>query len=50
MVRVERMMENGYEVVEMPLPGLITVVKEINIPRLASLKGKMRAKKQPQPS
>jgi electron transfer flavoprotein beta subunit len=45
MVRVERMMENGYEVVEMPLPGLITVVKEINIPRLASLKGKMRAKK-----
>jgi electron transfer flavoprotein beta subunit len=45
MVRVERMMESGYEVVEMPLPGLITVVKEINVPRLASLKGKMRAKK-----
>lgn len=44
-IRVERMMENGYEVIEMPLPGLITVVKEINVPRLASLKGKMRAKK-----
>lgn len=44
-VRVERMMEEGYDVVEMPLPGLITVVKEINEPRLASLKGKMRAKK-----
>ncbi len=44
-VRAERMMENGHDVVEMPLPGLITVVKEINEPRLASLKGKMRAKK-----
>ena len=44
-IRVERMMEDGYEVVEMPLPGLITVTKEINIPRMASLKGKMKAKK-----
>jgi electron transfer flavoprotein beta subunit len=44
-IKVERLMEDGYEVVEMPLPGLITVVKEINVPRLASLKGKMRAKK-----
>jgi electron transfer flavoprotein beta subunit len=44
-IRVERMMEDGYDVVEMPLPGLITVVKEINTPRMASLKGKMRSKK-----
>jgi electron transfer flavoprotein beta subunit len=44
-VRVERMMEDGYEVVDIPLPCLITVVKEINVPRMASLKGKMRAKK-----
>lgn len=44
-IRVERMMEDGYEVIEMPLPGLITVVKEINEPRLESLKGKMKAKK-----
>ncbi len=44
-IRIERMMEDGYEIVEMPLPGLITVVKEINVPRMASLKGKMRAKK-----
>lgn len=43
-IRVERMMEEGYDIVEMPLPGLITVVKEINTPRMASLKGKMRAK------
>ncbi|KMQ52332.1 Electron transfer flavoprotein, beta subunit [Chitinispirillum alkaliphilum] len=44
-IRVERLMEEGYDVVEMPLPGLITVVKEINTPRMASLKGKMKAKK-----
>ncbi len=44
-IRCERMMEEGYEVIEMPLPALITVVKEINEPRLPSLKGMMRAKK-----
>ncbi|MDG5816251.1 electron transfer flavoprotein subunit beta/FixA family protein [Chitinispirillales bacterium ANBcel5] len=44
-IRLERLMEGGYDVVEMPLPGLITVVKEINTPRMASLKGKMKAKK-----
>ena len=43
-IRVERLMEDGYDVVQMPLPGLITVVKEINEPRVASLKGKMKAK------
>ena len=42
--RVERMMEEGYEVIEVPLPCLITVVKEINEPRFPSLKGKLRAK------
>ncbi len=44
-IRCERMMEEGYEVIEMSLPALITVVKEINEPRLPSLKGMMRAKK-----
>ncbi len=44
-IQVERMMEDGYDVIEMPLPALITVVKEINEPRMASLKGKMKAKK-----
>lgn len=43
-IRVERLMDDGYDIVEMALPGLITVVKEINTPRMASLKGKMRAK------
>lgn len=44
-IRVQRMTEEGYEVVEMPLPAVITVVKEINVPRVPSLKGMMRAKK-----
>jgi len=44
-LRVERLMEDGYDIVETTLPALMTVVKEINEPRMASLKGKMRAKK-----
>ena len=42
--KVERMTEEGYDVVETPLPCLFTVVKEINTPRLPSFKGMMRAK------
>ncbi len=41
----QRMTEDGYEVIEMPLPAVITVVKEINEPRLPSLKGMMKAKR-----
>ncbi len=41
---VERLMDEGYDVVETSLPAVITVVKEINTPRLPSLKGKMKAK------
>jgi len=41
----ERLLETGYESIESPLPCMITVVKEINEPRLPSLKGKMAAKK-----
>jgi electron transfer flavoprotein beta subunit len=44
MAKVESMTEEGYEVIETPLPALFTVVKEINVPRLPSLKGKMRAR------
>jgi electron transfer flavoprotein beta subunit len=40
----ERLMDAGYDVVETSLPCLITVVKEINEPRMPSLKGKMKAK------
>ncbi|HOO76605.1 MAG TPA: electron transfer flavoprotein subunit beta/FixA family protein [bacterium] len=45
-IRVQRMTEEGYEVVEGDIPILLTVVKEINEPRLPSLKGKLKAKKQ----
>ncbi|HHV63277.1 MAG TPA: electron transfer flavoprotein subunit beta/FixA family protein [Firmicutes bacterium] len=44
-VRAERLVDDGYEAVEAPLPLLVTVVKGINSPRLPSLKGMMRAKK-----
>jgi electron transfer flavoprotein beta subunit len=40
----ERLMDEGYDVVETSLPALITVVKEINQPRVPSLKGKIKAK------
>ncbi len=42
---VERMTDDGFDKVSSPLPALISVVKEINEPRLPSLKGKMNAKK-----
>lgn len=42
---VERMMEDGIDVVKSSIPVALTVVKDINQPRLESLKGKMRAKK-----
>ncbi|PID71590.1 MAG: electron transfer flavoprotein subunit beta [Desulfobulbus propionicus] len=44
-ITVERMMDDGYDVVRLPYPALLTVVKDINEPRVASLKGKMKAKK-----
>ena len=43
-IRVQRMVEEGYEVIEATLPAVITVVKEINVPRLPSLRGTMKAK------
>lgn len=44
-VVAERLLEYGYESVECPVPCVLTVVKEINEPRLPSLKGKMAARK-----
>lgn len=43
-MKVERMLEEGYEIIETPLPALLTVVKEINEPRIPSLRGLMKAK------
>ena len=42
---VERMLEDGTEAVESSLPALLTVVKDINEPRLPSLLGIKRAAK-----
>ncbi|MTI58770.1 MAG: electron transfer flavoprotein subunit beta/FixA family protein [Firmicutes bacterium] len=42
---VERLVEEGYETLKLPLPALLTVVKEISYPRLPTLSGKQRAKK-----
>ena len=44
LMKVERMVEDGHEIIEIPLPTVITVVKEINVPRLPSLRGLARAK------
>ena len=44
LMRVQRMVEDGHEIIETPLPSVITVVKEINVPRLPSLRGIARAK------
>ena len=42
---VERAIEGGHEVVESSLPALLSVVKEINEPRMPNLTGKIRARK-----
>jgi electron transfer flavoprotein beta subunit len=43
-MKVERMIEEGHEVIVSPLPAVITVTKEINVPRLPSLRGIMKSK------
>jgi len=43
-MRVQRMVEEGYETIETALPAVITVVKEINVPRVPSLRGTMKSK------
>lgn len=44
-IKVQRLMDDGHDIVEAHLPVLLTVVKELNTPRLPSLKGRMAAKK-----
>jgi len=47
-VKIERVIPDGYEVVEVPLPAMITVTSEMGALRYAALKGIMAAaKKQP---
>ncbi|HDD35216.1 MAG TPA: electron transfer flavoprotein subunit beta/FixA family protein [Candidatus Desulfofervidus auxilii] len=42
---VERDLDDGYQVIKVSLPALLTIVKEIGEPRVPSVRGKMRAKK-----
>ncbi len=44
--RVERLLDHGYDAVAANLPAVVSVVKEINEPRLPSFKAKLKAKKE----
>lgn len=44
-ITVQRAVEGGNEIIQTQLPALITVVKEINEPRLPNLENKLKAKK-----
>ena len=46
-LKVHRQTEEGYHVVEAPLPAVLSVTAGINEPRYASFKGIMAAKKKP---
>ncbi|MBZ9609072.1 electron transfer flavoprotein subunit beta/FixA family protein [Clostridium estertheticum] len=39
----KRMVEDGYEIIELKLPALITVVKGINSPRIRTIKGVLKS-------
>ncbi|MFC1873404.1 electron transfer flavoprotein subunit beta/FixA family protein [Chloroflexota bacterium] len=44
-MRLQRMIEEGHEIIETPLPAVISVAKEINVPRLPSLRGLFKSKR-----
>ncbi len=44
-VTLKRIMDDGIETLEAPLPLLLSVSKDINQPRLATLRGRLKAKK-----
>jgi electron transfer flavoprotein beta subunit len=46
-VKIERLTDSGYDVVEAPTPAVVSVVEKINEPRYPSFKGIMAAKKKP---
>ncbi len=37
-VKVERQLEDGYEVIEVPIPCMLTCIKELNVPRYMNMK------------
>src|SRR5580698_3028488 len=46
-VKIERVTDSGYDVVEASTPAIVSVVEKINEPRYPSFKGIMAAKKKP---
>ncbi len=44
-ITVKRMHEEGHDICKMQLPAVLTVVKDINTPRIPSLKGRLAAQK-----
>ncbi len=44
-IRLTRMLDDGVETLDAPLPIVISVTKEINQPRLATLRGRLNARK-----
>lgn len=44
-IKVKRMHEDGWDLCEVTLPAVMTVVKDINQPRVPTLKGRMAAQK-----
>jgi electron transfer flavoprotein beta subunit len=45
MIKLKRILDYGIETLEAPLPVVITVSKDINQPRLATLRGRLAAKR-----
>ena len=44
-IRMTRLLDDGLETLEVPLPLVISVSKDINQPRLATLRGRLQARK-----
>jgi electron transfer flavoprotein beta subunit len=47
LLRVERVVENGYDVIEASMPAVVTVSNELGKPRAPSLRETMRASRKP---
>ena len=44
-IRVRRMHEDGYDICDVDFPAVLTVLKDINSPRVPTLKGRMASSK-----
>ena len=49
-LEIERLLDHGYDAVAVDLPAVVSVVKEINEPRVPSFKAKLKAKKEAIPT